>query len=172
MSENKILTQCFDREELSDKKRPDTVSQPSRGFSLQLNIFPTAKQAVLCFPSPPWSGRSDGDSPRPPTRPGMPCTHRTVTGPSVQSVLGCRSDHHPVLLSSLHPFSVRVCLPLQAATQFKTSLAKLMEILMSKEPSYVRCIKPNDSKQAGTKLCGCFVFKMRVLCGADTRIRL
>uniref|UniRef100_A0A3Q3AVC3 Myosin Ic, paralog b n=1 Tax=Kryptolebias marmoratus TaxID=37003 RepID=A0A3Q3AVC3_KRYMA len=59
MSENKILTQCFDREELSDKKRPDT-----------------------------------------------------------------------------------------AATQFKASLAKLMEILMSKEPSYVRCIKPNDSKQA------------------------
>uniref|UniRef100_A0A665VAL5 Myosin Ic, paralog b n=1 Tax=Echeneis naucrates TaxID=173247 RepID=A0A665VAL5_ECHNA len=60
MSENKILTQCFDREELSDKKRPDTVT-----------------------------------------------------------------------------------------TQFKASLAKLMEILMSKEPSYVRCIKPNDSKQAG-----------------------
>uniref|UniRef100_A0A669BFT1 Myosin Ic, paralog b n=1 Tax=Oreochromis niloticus TaxID=8128 RepID=A0A669BFT1_ORENI len=60
MSENKILTQCFNREELSDKKRPDT-----------------------------------------------------------------------------------------AATQFKASLAKLMEILMSKEPSYVRCIKPNDSKQSG-----------------------
>ncbi|KAG7275111.1 LOW QUALITY PROTEIN: hypothetical protein CRUP_009471 [Coryphaenoides rupestris] len=60
MSENKILTQCFNREELTDKKRPDT-----------------------------------------------------------------------------------------AATQFKSSLAKLMEILMSKEPSYVRCIKPNDSKQAG-----------------------
>uniref|UniRef100_A0A671N4E2 Unconventional myosin-Ic-like n=1 Tax=Sinocyclocheilus anshuiensis TaxID=1608454 RepID=A0A671N4E2_9TELE len=34
-------------------------------------------------------------------------------------------------------------------TQFKNSLAKLMEILMSKEPSYVRCIKPNDAKQAG-----------------------
>uniref|UniRef100_A0A8C1FET3 Unconventional myosin-Ic n=1 Tax=Cyprinus carpio carpio TaxID=630221 RepID=A0A8C1FET3_CYPCA len=60
MSENKILTQCFDREELTDKKRPET-----------------------------------------------------------------------------------------AATQFKNSLAKLMEILMSKEPSYVRCIKPNDAKQAG-----------------------
>ncbi|XP_030631997.1 myosin Ic, paralog b isoform X2 [Chanos chanos] len=60
MSENKILTQCFDREELTDKKRPET-----------------------------------------------------------------------------------------AATQFKTSLAQLMEILMSKEPSYVRCIKPNDAKQAG-----------------------
>uniref|UniRef100_A0A8C2ZUS5 Myosin Ic, paralog b n=1 Tax=Cyclopterus lumpus TaxID=8103 RepID=A0A8C2ZUS5_CYCLU len=60
MSENKILNQCFDREELSDKKRPET-----------------------------------------------------------------------------------------AAAQFKASLAKLMEILMSKEPSYVRCMKPNDSKQAG-----------------------
>uniref|UniRef100_A0A8C1U9I1 Myosin Ic, paralog b n=1 Tax=Cyprinus carpio TaxID=7962 RepID=A0A8C1U9I1_CYPCA len=35
------------------------------------------------------------------------------------------------------------------STQFKNSLAKLMEILMSKEPSYVRCIKPNDAKQAG-----------------------
>ncbi|KAI5099096.1 unconventional myosin-Ic [Silurus meridionalis] len=60
MSENKILNQCFDREELTDKKRPETT-----------------------------------------------------------------------------------------ATQFKNSLAKLMEILMSKEPSYVRCIKPNDAKQAG-----------------------
>uniref|UniRef100_A0A8C9X6Y9 Myosin Ic, paralog b n=1 Tax=Sander lucioperca TaxID=283035 RepID=A0A8C9X6Y9_SANLU len=63
----------------------------------------------------------------------------------------------PILFpSSLHPFltsfslfSVCLCLPLQAATQFKASLAKLMEILMSKEPSYIRCIKPNDSKQAG-----------------------
>uniref|UniRef100_A0A673IU04 Unconventional myosin-Ic n=1 Tax=Sinocyclocheilus rhinocerous TaxID=307959 RepID=A0A673IU04_9TELE len=41
------------------------------------------------------------------------------------------------------------CLFSLAATQFKYSLAKLMEILMSKEPSYVRCIKPNDAKQAG-----------------------
>ncbi|CAL8281436.1 unnamed protein product [Arctogadus glacialis] len=37
----------------------------------------------------------------------------------------------------------------QAATQFKNSLTKLMETLMSKEPSYVRCIKPNDAKQPG-----------------------
>ncbi|XP_036392066.1 myosin Ic, paralog b isoform X1 [Megalops cyprinoides] len=59
-SENKILTQCFQREELTDKKRPET-----------------------------------------------------------------------------------------AVTQFKNSLAKLMEILISKEPSYIRCIKPNDAKQAG-----------------------
>ncbi|XP_062844417.1 unconventional myosin-Ic isoform X2 [Trichomycterus rosablanca] len=37
--------------------------------------------------------------------------------------------------------------PETAATQFKLSLTKLMEILMSKEPSYIRCIKPNDFKQ-------------------------
>ncbi|CAG02935.1 unnamed protein product [Tetraodon nigroviridis] len=36
-----------------------------------------------------------------------------------------------------------------AATHFRNSLMKLMEILMSKEPSYVRCIKPNDAKQPG-----------------------
>ncbi|XP_052238757.1 unconventional myosin-Ic-like isoform X2 [Dreissena polymorpha] len=39
--------------------------------------------------------------------------------------------------------------PDTAATQFKTSLAQLMVILMSKEPAYVRCIKPNDYKRAG-----------------------
>jgi len=39
--------------------------------------------------------------------------------------------------------------PHSAGTQFKSSLAKLMDILLQKEPSYVRCIKPNDSKQSG-----------------------
>ena len=38
--------------------------------------------------------------------------------------------------------------PVTAGTQFKTSLSNLMDILLSKEPSYVRCIKPNDYKQA------------------------
>ncbi|XP_057676304.1 unconventional myosin-Ic-like [Corythoichthys intestinalis] len=39
--------------------------------------------------------------------------------------------------------------PQMAATHFKNSLLKLMENLMTKEPSYVRCIKPNDVKQPG-----------------------
>ncbi|KAJ3589450.1 hypothetical protein NHX12_010295 [Muraenolepis orangiensis] len=39
--------------------------------------------------------------------------------------------------------------PEMAATQFKNSVTKLMETLMSKEPSYVRCIKPNEAKQPG-----------------------
>ena len=38
---------------------------------------------------------------------------------------------------------------LQAGFQFKSSLAELMTILMSKDPSYIRCIKPNDHKQPG-----------------------
>ncbi|CAK9821958.1 Unconventional myosin IC [Anthophora retusa] len=36
--------------------------------------------------------------------------------------------------------------PDTAITQFKNSLNNLMEILMGKEPSYIRCIKPNDYK--------------------------
>jgi len=36
--------------------------------------------------------------------------------------------------------------PETAATSFKNSLAQLMVILMSKEPSYIRCIKPNNNK--------------------------
>ncbi|KAM8828044.1 unconventional myosin-Ih [Spinachia spinachia] len=39
--------------------------------------------------------------------------------------------------------------PETVVTQFKSSLVGLTEILMSKEPWYVRCIKPNDAKQPG-----------------------
>ena len=38
---------------------------------------------------------------------------------------------------------------LQAGTQFKTSLSELMDILMRQQPSYIRCIKPNDFKRDG-----------------------
>ncbi|KFO95828.1 Unconventional myosin-Ih, partial [Calypte anna] len=38
---------------------------------------------------------------------------------------------------------------ISVATQFKSSLMSLIEILMSKEPSYIRCIKPNDNKEPG-----------------------
>ncbi|XP_065197006.1 unconventional myosin-Ic-like isoform X2 [Sycon ciliatum] len=36
--------------------------------------------------------------------------------------------------------------PLTAGTQFKNSLNKLADILKSKVPSYVRCVKPNNKK--------------------------
>ncbi|XP_015522437.2 unconventional myosin IC isoform X1 [Neodiprion pinetum] len=39
--------------------------------------------------------------------------------------------------------------PETAITQFRNSLNNLMEILLGKEPSYIRCIKPNDFKLAG-----------------------
>ncbi|XP_031427045.1 unconventional myosin-Ih [Clupea harengus] len=39
--------------------------------------------------------------------------------------------------------------PETVATQFKNSLLKLTEILMSKEAWYVRCLKSNDSKKPG-----------------------
>jgi myosin-1 len=35
-----------------------------------------------------------------------------------------------------------------AGTQFKTSLNALVDILLRKAPSYVRCIKPNHQKAA------------------------
>ncbi|XP_041741755.1 unconventional myosin-Ic isoform X2 [Coregonus clupeaformis] len=61
----------------------------------------------------------------------------------------CQSDNQ-VLSQCFHREEVTdQKRPETAATQFKNSLAKLIEILMSKEPSYVRCIKPNDAKQSG-----------------------
>lgn len=39
MSENKILTQCFDREELSDKKRPDTVRHRDAFVSICVSLL-------------------------------------------------------------------------------------------------------------------------------------
>ncbi|CAH1098535.1 unnamed protein product [Psylliodes chrysocephalus] len=38
--------------------------------------------------------------------------------------------------------------PETAITQFKYSVNNLMNILKDKEPSYIRCIKPNDSKRS------------------------
>ncbi|CAL4112929.1 unnamed protein product, partial [Meganyctiphanes norvegica] len=54
------------------------------------------------------------------------------------------------ILQSVFPTSElsRKKRPETAATQFKNSLAELMVILMSKEPSYIRCIKPNDNKRS------------------------
>lgn len=39
--------------------------------------------------------------------------------------------------------------PITTASQFKISLNNLMDILICKEPSYIRCIKPNDIQTAG-----------------------
>jgi len=38
--------------------------------------------------------------------------------------------------------------PATAGTQFRSSMAALMETLMAKQPSYIRCVKPNGDKRA------------------------
>nr|CAB3264155.1 unconventional myosin-Ic-like [Phallusia mammillata] len=54
------------------------------------------------------------------------------------------------IIKSVFPTSelARLKRPETVGSQFRTSLNKLMDILMSKEPSYVRCIKPNDAKMS------------------------
>lgn len=42
--------------------------------------------------------------------------------------------------------------PDTAITQFKNSVNNLMNILKTKEPSYIRCIKPNESKKSGKRI--------------------
>uniref|UniRef100_A0A8B9CLF2 Unconventional myosin-Ia n=1 Tax=Anser brachyrhynchus TaxID=132585 RepID=A0A8B9CLF2_9AVES len=46
------------------------------------------------------------------------------------------------------PQKVSLKLPPTAGSQFKTSVATLMKNLYSKNPNYIRCIKPNDTKTA------------------------
>ncbi|NWI05323.1 MYO1A protein, partial [Tichodroma muraria] len=46
------------------------------------------------------------------------------------------------------PQKVSLKLPPTAGFQFKSSVAMLMKNLYSKNPNYIRCIKPNDSKSA------------------------
>uniref|UniRef100_A0A1A7XSK4 Myosin IC n=2 Tax=Iconisemion striatum TaxID=60296 RepID=A0A1A7XSK4_9TELE len=61
----------------------------------------------------------------------------------------CQSDNQILSYCFRREEAIDQKRPGMAASQFKNSLMKLMEILMSKEPSYVRCIKPNDAKQPG-----------------------
>ncbi|XP_022192264.2 unconventional myosin IC isoform X3 [Nilaparvata lugens] len=56
---------------------------------------------------------------------------------------------HNSITRSVFPASSSRRRPETAATQFKASLNQLMAILMNKEPSYIRCIKPNDFKMPG-----------------------
>lgn len=56
--------------------------------------------------------------------------------------------------------------PDTAVTQFKNSLNELIKILSSKEPSYIRCIKPNDFKlpsKCSLLLCSYFIVIFSIL---------
>uniref|UniRef100_UPI00358E79B1 unconventional myosin-Ib-like isoform X3 n=1 Tax=Myxine glutinosa TaxID=7769 RepID=UPI00358E79B1 len=55
-----------------------------------------------------------------------------------------------VLIQNLFPEGDPTCLNLKrpptAGTQFRTSVSSLVKNLLNKNPSYIRCIKPNDHK--------------------------
>uniref|UniRef100_A0A8C6QRY9 Unconventional myosin-Ia n=1 Tax=Nannospalax galili TaxID=1026970 RepID=A0A8C6QRY9_NANGA len=59
---------------------------------------------------------------------------------------------HPLLRSLFpegNPKEASLKRPPTAGTQFKNSVSVLMKNLYSKNPNYIRCIKPNDNKQRG-----------------------
>ncbi|NXU58302.1 MYO1A protein, partial [Turnix velox] len=61
------------------------------------------------------------------------------------------ASHHPLLPSLFpegDPQKVSLKLPPTAGFQFKSSVATLMKNLYSKNPNYIRCIKPNETKTA------------------------
>ncbi|XP_060048547.1 unconventional myosin-Ih [Erinaceus europaeus] len=59
----------------------------------------------------------------------------------------CRS-RNPILSECFLPAELKNRRrPPTVGTQFKNSLSSLLEILTAKEPSYIRCIKPNEQKE-------------------------
>lgn len=46
-----------------------------------------------------------------------------------------------------NPAKINLKRPPTAGSQFKASVATLMKNLQTKNPNYIRCIKPNDKKQ-------------------------
>lgn len=61
------------------------------------------------------------------------------------------ASRHPLLRSLFpegDPQKVSLKLPPTAGSQFKASVATLMKNLYSKNPNYIRCIKPNETKTA------------------------
>lgn len=53
--------------------------------------------------------------------------------------------------------------PETAASQFKKSLNNLVQILISKDPSYVRCIKPNNGQKGGKISHILYMFPLKLL---------
>uniref|UniRef100_G3VSQ4 Unconventional myosin-Ia n=1 Tax=Sarcophilus harrisii TaxID=9305 RepID=G3VSQ4_SARHA len=60
-----------------------------------------------------------------------------------------KSKHHllQMLFPEGNPKQVSLKRPPTAGTQFKNSIATLMKNLYSKNPNYIRCIKPNEHQQ-------------------------
>lgn len=66
----------------------------------------------------------------------------------LKEVMSTSSNSIMRVLFPKYEFTISKKRPETAITQFKNSLNNLMEILSSKEPSYIRCIKPNDVQES------------------------
>uniref|UniRef100_A0A8D3CB29 Myosin IH n=1 Tax=Scophthalmus maximus TaxID=52904 RepID=A0A8D3CB29_SCOMX len=66
-------------------------------------------------------------------------------------VVGFLDKNNDLLYRNIKDVSLQFCTLyyVRVATQFKSSLLKLTEILMAKEAWYIRCLKSNESKQPG-----------------------
>ena len=62
------------------------------------------------------------------------------------------------IINIYSPLRTRHKRPATVGTQFRTSLNDLMNILMSKEPSYIRCIKPNDNKLPSMQILSLLIY--------------
>lgn len=74
------------------------------------------------------------------------CETRPGRGPGQMGSVEGRAQTCPRPAGGSRVCSARPLGP-QVGTQFKDSLSSLLAILISKEPSYIRCIKPNDTKE-------------------------
>ncbi|KAL3836985.1 hypothetical protein ACJMK2_022378 [Sinanodonta woodiana] len=65
-----------------------------------------------------------------------------------QAMFRCKHSLLKTLFIEGGPTQKSLKRPVTAGYQFKVSVAELMKNLLSKNPNYIRCIKPNDDKQA------------------------
>ena len=124
-SKNSITSKAFPESEMACKKRPGTVCRDP--ISLYLGFtslhFTSLRFASLHF------------------------TSLHFTSLHFTSLHFTSNVYMPIPVYVFSPYQFLSYT--QAATQFKTSLNNLMTILLCKQPSYVRCIKPNNLKRQG-----------------------
>ncbi|XP_067686913.1 unconventional myosin-Ib-like [Haliotis asinina] len=66
-----------------------------------------------------------------------------------QSMYSCSNTLLKTLFPEGNPAQKSLKRPATAGSQFKISVTELMKNLLSKNPNYIRCVKPNDDKKAG-----------------------
>ncbi|XP_050404705.1 unconventional myosin-Ib [Patella vulgata] len=65
-----------------------------------------------------------------------------------QAMYACKHPLLKTLFPEGNPSQRSFKRPVTAGSQFKVSVTELMKNLLSKNPNYIRCVKPNDDKKA------------------------